>query len=525
MTGLATTTDTGFLQRHLWNPHRKTVGLQFLVLGMASGCLGSALALIIRFQLAWPDQQVVRPETYLSFVTLHGTLMLFFVVAPMLVSGFGILLIPSLIGADDLAHPRLAQASLWCQMAALVLLLISTQTVSMGSGSGWTAFAPLSAVPQAAPGSGAGQTLWLWAMALFVVSFLLVSFNFAKTILTRRDPRIPLRDLSLWIWTMLASAVLALISFPVMLLAIGMLLCDRQGATSFFVPGELLIAGGVDQHSGGNPLLFQQLFWFFGHPARFVLVLPAVGVAFEIISTCTRRRPFGYGVSVAAVTCVAAGSLLTWGQHLFLSDMTGTTARAVALGSALHTAAVLVLVVNLTASLWGARLTLTPPMLYAVSLISALTIGGLGAWYLTSPTTSVFLQGTQFIVGHFHTLVATVTLLAILGGIHFWFPTICGRQLNPRLAVWHFWLTVIPVFTLFGLLHGQGLAGVLRRLYDPQVYEYGQQALNLNPAITIAAMIATAAQLLFVWNLIHSVRRGTPASTVPGHAWIDPPAD
>jgi len=525
LNSLPTTTETSFFQRHLWNPHRKTVGLQFLVLGMAMGCLGSALALIIRFQLAWPDQQVVRPETYLSFVTLHGTLMLFFVVSPMLVSGFGTLLIPPLIGTDDLAHPRLAQASLWCQVAACGLLLISTQTVSMGSGSGWTAFPPLSAVAQAAPGSGAGQTLWLWAMALYVVSFLLGSFNFAKTILTRRDPGMPLREMPLWIWTMLASAVLALISFPVMLLAIGMLLSDRHGATSFFVPGGLLIAGGVDQHSGGNPLLFQQLFWFFGHPARYVLALPAVGVAFEIISTCTRRRPFGYGVSVVAMGSVAAGSLLTWGQHLFLSGMTGTTAYAFSLCSVVHTAAVMVLVVNLTASLWGARLTLDPPLLYAVALISALSLGGLGAWYLASPATSVFLHGTQFVVGHFHTLVAAVTLLAILGGIQFWFPTICGRQLNQRLGIWHFWLTVIPVFTMFGLLHLQGMAGVLRRLYDPQVYEYGQQALNLNPPITIAAMIATAAQLLFVWNLVHSARRGTPASNAPGQAWIDQPAD
>ena len=502
------TTATGRLQRFLVNPSQTTIGFQFLGLGLLTGCVGSALALIIRFQLAWPDEQVIRPETYLAFVTLHGTLMLFFTISPIIVSGFGTLLIPAMIGARALAHPRLNQAALWLLSAGCGLLLISTQTDSMGPGSGWTSFPPLSAVQRAAPGSGSGQQLWLWAMALYLVSFLLTSFVFAKSILTRRNRDIPFRELPLWIWTMLVSALLALISFPVMLLAIGLLLSDRLELTSFFVPGDLMIGGGLDPHSGGNPLLFQQMFWFFGHPVRYVLALPAVGIAFEILRNPSQSRPMGDLTSAGAVLLIAVTSLFSWGQHLFLSGMSGAAALAISVCATAQSAAVILLALNLMVRLPDGRgLNLTPPRLYAVALASALSIAGLGSWLLASPTTGEYLHGTQFVVGHFHTLVATVTLLAILGGTHLWFPTICHRRLNDRLGVWHFWLTVVPVFTMFGVLHVQGMAGVLRRLYDPQVYEAGQQTLKLNPLISIAALIATSGQLVFVWNLIHSARQ------------------
>jgi cytochrome c oxidase subunit 1 len=497
--------DAGFWTRYVFSRDHKVIGVQYLITAMAMGLLGGALAVMIRLQLAWPGSSGVAPEQYLSLVTMHGTIMIFFVVSLALSSGLGNIVIPLQVGARDMAYPLLNMLSYWTIVPACFLMIASFFVEGGAAAAGWTAYPPLSALKGAVPGSGMGQTLWLLAMALFIVSFTMGGLNYVTTIFNLRAPGLTMMRLPLTAWTYLVASVLGLLAFPALTAAAIMLLLDRHAGTSFFLPAGLLVGGQIQPHQGGTPLLFQHLFWFLGHPEVYVLVLPATGIAFDVAAAFTRRPPHGYRITVYALIVIGVLSMIVWGHHMFTSGMNPWLGKYFSVATLLITLPFAVLGVNLVASLWRGRLRLTTAMLWVLALISAIGTGGLGGLYLGNASADIHFHDSYFVVGHFHLMIGVVTLCGTFAGIFFWFPKLFGRFLGERLGQVHFWLTIVPMIAIFTLMHFQGLGGLLRRYY-------------LNPLLSILAMVTVAAQFLFLFNFFWSLRRGRPAGANPWEA-------
>jgi cytochrome c oxidase subunit 1 len=509
--------EPGFWGRCVFSRDHKVIGIQYLVTAMAMALLGGALAVVIRIQLAWPGSAGVAPEQYLSLVTMHGTIMIFFVVSLALSSGLGNIVIPLQIGARDMAYPLLNMLSFWVIVPACFLMIASFFVEGGAAASGWTAYPPLSALKGAVPGSGLGQTLWLLAMALFIVSFTMGGLNYVTTIFTLRAPGLSMMRLPLTIWTYLVASVLGLLAFPALTAAAIMLLLDRHAGTSFFLPAGLLVGGKIQPHQGGTPLLFQHLFWFLGHPEVYVLVLPAVGIAFDAAAAFTRRPPHGYRITVYALVVIGVLSMIVWGHHMFTSGMNPWLGKYFSIATLLITLPFAVLGVNLVASLWRARMRLTTSMLWVLALVSAIGTGGLGGLYLGNASADIHFHDSYFVVGHFHLMIGVVTLSGTFAGLYYWFPKLFGRRLSEGLGRIHFWLTIVPMIGIFTLMHFQGLGGLLRRYYEfPQ--EYAQPMKGLNPLLTILAVTTVVAQLLFLVNFFRSIRKGSPVGANPWEA-------
>lgn len=508
----------GFWRRYVFSMDHKVIGIQYLLTAMVMAVVAASLAAVIRYQLAWPEKEIVKPETYLSLVTMHGTLMVFFVVSLALASGFGNLLIPLQIGARDMAYPFLNMLSYWTVVPACLLMLLSFFVEGGAAAAGWTAYPPLSALRNVVPGSQWGQTLWLLAMALFIASFTMGGLNFLVTILNLRTKGMTLMRMPLFIWTILISTILGLLTFPTLTAAAIMLLLDRHGGTSFFLPAGLVVGDQVQPHSGGTPLLFQHLFWFLGHPEVYVLVLPAIGIAFEVLAVHTRRPPFGYRVSVVALLIIGFLSLIVWGHHMFTTGMNPYVGEYFSIATVLITVPFAVLGLNLIASLWRARLRITTASLFALGIISTIGIGGLGGLYLGTATADIYFHETYFVVGHFHLMIGVVTFFGIYAGLYHWFPKMFGRMMNERLGKVHFWSTIVPLFTAFLLMYFQGMGGMLRRTWNPAHYEFAARAHEVNGIISFAAFAAILAQGLFLVNFFWSAFRGRRAEQNPWQA-------
>ena len=507
-----------FLRKYIFSTDHKVIGIQYLFTAIFMALVASALAILMRIQLAWPETTIILPETYLSLVTLHGTIMIFFVISLALIGAFGNFLIPLLIGARDMAYPVLNMLSYWVIVPASLLILISFLVEGGAAASGWTAYPPLSAIENAVPGSGLGQTLWLLAMALFIVSFTMGGLNYLTTILNSRVRGMSMMRLPLLIWTFLIATILGLLAFPALTAAAILLLMDRLAGTSFYLPEGMIVAGQVLQHSGGTPLLFQHLFWFLGHPEVYVLGLPAIGIAFEVLPVYSRRPPFGYRLSVYSILLIAFLSMIVWGHHMFTSGMNPYIGKYFSIVTVLITVPFAVLGLNLIASLWRSRIRLETPMLFALALISAIGTGGLGGIYLGTSTSDIYFHDSYFVVGHFHLMIGTVTFFGIFAGIYHWFPKMFGRFMNDRLGRIHFWFTAIPMFTIFILMHFQGMSGMLRRMYDNSVHTFNDSALMFRVPITVVTFILTAAQLLFLFNFFASMKFGKKAEQNPWQA-------
>jgi cytochrome c oxidase subunit 1 len=450
---------------------------------------------------------------------MHGTIMVFFVISMGLVSGFGNFLIPLHVGARDMAYPFLNMLSYWVVVPACFLMIASFFVEGGAAAAGWTAYPPLSALEVAVPGSGMGQTLWLLAMALFIVSFTMGSLNYLTTILNERTKGMSMMRLPLVVWTYLISSILGILAFPALTAAAVMLLFDRHAGTSFFLPAGMYFPGtGVLPNMGGTPLLFQHLFWFLGHPEVYVLVLPALGIAFEVIAAFGRRATFGYRTSVYSMLCIAFLSMIVWGHHMFTSGMDPRIGEYFSIVTVIITVPFAVIGLNLIGSLWQARIRLHTPMLFGLAIISAIGIGGLGGLYLGTATSDMYFHDSYFVVGHFHFTIGTVTFLALFAGIYFWFPKIFGRKTSELLGKFHFWLTVVPMFTMFILMHFQGLGGVLRRTYDTTTYSYNAGGRGLMLPITVLGFILFGAQLIFLINMLWSLFRGEKVGENPWEA-------
>jgi len=520
-----------FIQRYIFSQDHKIIGIQYLMTSLVMALVGGTMAMLIRLQLGFPGAKwplvgllvpggfvngQMKPDFYLSVVTMHGTLMIFFVLTTALSGGFGNFLIPLQIGARDMAFPFLNMLSYWLYPPAILVLFASFLVTGGAPIAGWTAYVPLSALKEA--GSGPGQTLWLISLAILIVAFLFGSLNYITTILQLRTRGMSMLRLPLTIWGMFVTAILMLLAFPVLFAAAIMLLFDRLAGTSFFVPSGLVVGGQLLSHSGGNPLLWQHLFWFLGHPEVYVLILPPMGIVSEVLATNARKPIFGYRYMVGSMVAIAFLSFLVWGHHMYVSGMHPlvgaafmTTTLIIAVPSAIKT-------FNWLATLWRARIRFTPAMLFAIGFVSLFVTGGLTGVFLGSPPVDIYLHDTFFVVAHFHFVMASAALFGLFAGIYHWFPKMFGRMMNDGLGRLHFWLTFIGIYATFFPMHFVGIAGMNRRLYSPTMYAHLSGLGVLNVAISLAAFGLGVAQLIFAYNFLASLVRGPKAERNPWQA-------
>ncbi|HKF69611.1 MAG TPA: cbb3-type cytochrome c oxidase subunit I [Vicinamibacterales bacterium] len=522
-----------FVRRYVFSTDHKVIGIQYIVTGLVMALVGAALASLIRLQLGWPDHPwpllerllpdgypggIMAPEFYLAAVTMHGTIMVFFFVSYVLVSGFGNYLVPLQVGARDMAFPFLNMLSYWIALVSALVLLLSFFVAGGAAAAGWTAYPPLSAIASAVPGSQMGQSIWLLSMALFIASFTMSGLNIVATVLSVRAPGMSMMRMPLAVWSYFISSILGLLAFPPLTAAAVMLLLDRHFGTSFFLPSGLIVANKLQSSTGGSPLLWQHLFWFLGHPEVYVLQLPALGVACDILPAFTRKPVFGYRTSVYCLMAVGALSMIVWGHHMFVSGMSPFTGEYFSLVTLTITVPMTIFGVNMLASLWGAKLELRAPMLFVCGVIALFGSGGLGGLFLGNATADMQLHDTYFVVGHFHMMIGGVTLLASFAAIYFWFPKMFGRMMNETLGKLHFWLTFAPFFTIFFMQHFLGLQGAPRRYYAFTAFDYLQKTRGQNLVISLCAFLLVSSQFLFAVNFVWSLVKGRAAAANPWRA-------
>jgi cytochrome c oxidase subunit 1 len=525
--------ERSFLGRYVFSTDHKVIGIQYYLTGGLMGILGAFLAGLIRLQLTWPTTQwnllaklfpvgmeggFMKPEFYISLVTMHGTIMIFFFISLCLVSGFGNYLIPLQVGARDMAFPALNMLSYWTIVPAILIAAASFFVEGGAAGSGWTAYPPLSAVPEAAPGSGLGQTLWILAVALFIASFTMGGLNYVTTIFNLRARGMSMMRMPLTVWSLLIASIIGLLAFPPLTAAAIMLLFDRHLGTSFYLPSGLVIAGKLLPNGGGSPLLWQHLFWFLGHPEVYVLILPALGITFDVLAPFARRPAFGYRLTVYCLITIAFLSMVVWGHHMFVSGMNPLVGEFFSIGTLLITIPSTIIGVNMIATLWGGKLRLTTAALFALGTICFFGVGGFGGLFLGNAAADIQLHDTAFVVGHFHFMIGGVTLLSIFSGSYYWFPKMFGRKLDELLGKLHFWMTVVPFYGVFVTMHFYGLAGAPRRYYNLSQYGFLDGVKWMPMVITLFAFTMMLGQVLFLTNLLRTLWRGDKAEDNPWEA-------
>jgi cytochrome c oxidase subunit I len=522
--------EPGFIRKYIFSLDHKVVGLQYLFTAIGMAVFGGMLSMLMRLQLGWPSHSwpllerllpvgmeggVMKPEFYLSLQTMHGTIMAIFVLTAVFTGGFGNYLIPLQIGARDMAFPLLNMLSYWVYALSCVVVILAFFAEGGAPISGWTAYAPLSAVPDSGPGEGLGQDLWLVAIALFTVSSMMGVLNYITTILHARTRGMTMMRLPLNIWGMFTSSIISLLAFPVLLAAGVLLLADRLLGTSFFVPAGMVMGEKMIEHSGGHPLLWQHLFWYFGHPEVYIVIVPAMGIAAEILAAFIRKPVFGYKLMAGCWVAIVVLSMIVWGHHMFISGMNPFLGSVFAFTTLLITVPSAILVLCWVASLWGANIQFRSPMLFALGFISVFVTGGLGGFFLGSAWTDIPLHDTYFVVGHFHLTMAMSPLLAAFAAVYYWFPRIFGRMMNEPLAKIHFWLTITGAYAVFLTMHVLGVGGMIRHTYDPTQYEVFQQLQPLNRIVSYAAFVLASSQLIFLFNFVWSFFRGSKATANP----------
>jgi cytochrome c oxidase subunit 1 len=522
---------TGFIRKYVFSVDHKVIGIQYYFLALVAAFTGMALSLLVRMRLAWPEEKwplfakilpvgfkggLMQPEFYLSMVTMHGTIMVFMVLTTAPQGGFGNYFLPIQIGTNDMAFPVLNMLSFWLTLVSF-LVLMSAFFVTGGSPlGGWTGYAPLSAIPSAGPGQGFGLDLWITSIAIFCVASLLGALNFITTMLNMRTRGLSLMRLPLTCWSWFTTAVLALLSFPVLLAGGILLLLDRNVGTSFFVPGGLVVSGKqILEHSGGSPILWQHLFWFFGHPEVYIAILPGMGLTSHILSTFARKPIYGYRAMVVAIFAIGMLGFFVWGHHMFISGMNPRTAivfsvltLTIGVPSAIKT-------FNWLGTLWGARIRFASPMLFALGFVSLFVSGGITGLVLGQTSLDIYFHDTHFVTGHFHLIMGVAAIFGIFAGSYFWFPKMYGRMMNERLGQIHFWLTFVGVYAIFIPFHILGIAGHPRRYAEVIGFDYLKPLAPLHVFITIAAFVTAAAQLIFLFNFFWSLFKGPKASDNP----------
>jgi cytochrome c oxidase subunit 1 len=514
----------GFIRKYIFSTDHKIIGIQYWLLALAAVFIGILLSLLMRLHLVWPNLKlpfydIMTPEQYLALMTMHGTIMVFFVLTTAPQSGFGNYFLPIQIGAADMAFPVLNMLSFWFTFVSFLVMLAAFYVSGGAPISGWTGYVPLSAIGEiAGPGLGWGQSLWIISLAIFAGASLMGALNFLTTTLDLRTRGMSLMRMPLTCWAWFITAILALLGFAVLLAAGVLLLLDRHAGTSFFVPGGLVVSDQPIPHRGGSPLLWQHLFWFFGHPEVYIAILPGMGAVSHILSTFARKPIFGYKAMVYAMLAIALLGLSVWGHHMFVSGMSPYSAFAFSILTMSIGVPSAIKTFNWIGTLWGGQIRFTTPMLYALGFVSLFVTGGLSGLFLAQPALDLPLHDTYFVPAHFHLIMGVAAIFGIFAGTYYWFPKMFGRMMNETLGRWHFWLTFIGVYAIFMPMHYIGLVGHPRRYPDTTAVEFLKPLDPVHEFMTYAAFITAAAQLLFVINLLWSWWKGPRAEINPWEA-------
>src|SRR5271154_6983334 len=514
---------TGFISKYVFSLDHKVIGIQYFLLALVAVCLGIVLSVLMRFHLVWPSAHLpfvtgglMTPEQYLALVTMHGTIMVFFVLTTAPQSGFGNYFLPIQIGAADMAFPRLNMLSFWTTFLAFVAIVAAFFVPGGSPISGWTAYPPLSGLGQVTgPGEGWGQTMWIISIALFCGASLMGALNFIATIIDLRAPGMTLMRMPLTCWGWFVTAILGLLAFGVLLAAGVLLLLDRSAGTSFFVPASEVVTDTLLNHKGGSPILWQHLFWFFGHPEVYIAILPGMGVASHLLSPFSRKPIYGYRAMAYAMCGIGFLGFMVWGHHMFISGMSpysgfafSVLTMAIGVPSAIKT-------FNWLGTLWGGRIRFSSPMLFAIGFVSLFVSGGISGPFLAQPVLDIPLHDTYFVTGHFHLIMGVASIFGMFAGTYYWFPKMFGRMMNETWARIHFVITLVGTYCIFMPMHYLGMAGQPRRYSQFTELAYLQHLLPLNRFITYAAIITVLAQFIFLFNLIHSMFWGAKASDNP----------
>jgi len=521
--------EENFFTKYIFTTDHKMIGKQFLITGMIMGIIGVMMSMLFRLEIAYPEQSfpilefflgkwapdgVMDPNMYLALVTIHGTIMVFFVLTAGLSGTFSNLLIPLQIGARDMASGFMNALSYWFFFLSSVIMVVSLFVESGPASAGWTVYPPLSALPQAMPGSGAGMTLWLISMTLFIVGSLLGSLNYIVTVLNMRTKGMSMTRLPLTIWAFFVTAVLGVLSFPVLLSAALLLMFDRMLGTSFYL-SDIFMGGEVLSYSGGSPVLYQHLFWFLGHPEVYIILLPALGISSEVIATNSRKPIFGYRAMVGSILAIAFLSFIVWGHHMFVTGMNPFLGSVFTFTTLLIAIPSAVKAFNYITTLWKGNIQFTPAMLFSIALVSTFVTGGLTGVILGDSALDINVHDTYFVVAHFHIVMGLSAIYGMFAGVYHWFPKMYGRMMNKSMGYAHFWLTFITAYGVFFPMHFLGMAGLPRRYYSNTAFPMFDNLADINVLITYFAIIGGAAQLIFIFNFFYSIWRGPKAKQNP----------
>jgi cytochrome c oxidase subunit I len=521
--------EQSFWSKYVFSTDHKMISKQFLITAIFMAIIAMMMSIFFRLQLAWPGKSfpileyflgkwapggVMTPDMYLALVTIHGTIMVFFVLTGGLSGTFSNLLIPLQIGARDMASGFLNMLSYWFFAIASVIMVYSLFVESGPASAGWTIYPPLSALPEAIPGSGLGMTLWLVSMSLFIVGSLLGSLNYIVTVINLRTKGMTMTRMPLTIWAFLVTAILGVLSFPVLFGAVLLLIFDRSFGTSFYL-SDIFISGQALEQTGGSPILFQHLFWFLGHPEVYIVLLPALGITSEVISTMSRKPIFGYRAMIGSILAIGFLSFIVWGHHMFITGMNPFLGSVFVFTTLLIAIPSAVKAFNYITTLWKGNSIYSPAMLFGVGLVSTFVTGGITGIILADSALDINVHDTYFVVAHFHIVMGASAIFGMFCGVYHWFPRMYGRMMNNKLGYVHFWLTFVGVYGVFFPMHFVGLAGAPRRYFTYENFPMFESLQNINIVITGFAIMSALAQGIFLFNFFYSIFKGKKASQNP----------
>jgi cytochrome c oxidase subunit 1 len=508
----------GFVRKYIWSQDHKVIAIQYTITAIAIGLVALVLSWLMRLQLGFPGSvELVDPDHYYQFMTMHGMIMVVYLLTALFLGGFGNYLIPLMIGARDMVFPYVNMLSYWTYLLSVLVLVASFFAPGGPVGAGWTLYPPQAILP-GTPGQEWGIILMIVSLVIFIVAFTMGGLNYVTTVLQGRTRGMTMMRLPLSVWGIFVAAILGLLAFPALFVGGVMMLLDKLLTTSFFMP-DVISMGERLGYAGGSPLLFQHLFWFFGHPEVYIVALPAFGIVSDLISTHARKNIFGYRMMVWAILAIGVLSFVVWAHHMYVSGMNpyfgfffATTTLIIAIPTAIK-------VDNWVLTLWRGDIHLTVPMLFSIAFILTFVSGGMSGLFLGNVVVDVPLSDTYFVVAHFHMVMGVAPILVIFGGIYHWYPKVTGRMMNDAMGKLHFWVTFLGTYAIFFPMHYLGFAGMPRRYYDFEGIQFLPDSAHvLNAWITVAALIVGAAQILFLFNLVWSAFKGKPSGGNPWRA-------
>jgi cytochrome c oxidase subunit 1 len=508
-----------FWTKYVWSQDHKVIAIQYVITAMSVGLVALVLSLLMRMQLGFPGSlSFIDPGSYYQYVTMHGMIMIIYLLTALLLGGFGNYLIPLMVGARDMVFPFVNMLSYWVYLLSVLVLMASFFVPGGPTGAGWTLYPPQAILPPGTPGAEGGIVLMLVSLVIFIVAFTMGGLNYVTTVLQARTRGMTLMRMPLSVWGIFVATIMALLAFPALFVGCVMLLLDRVVGSSFFMPAVSSM-GQQLAYEGGSPVLFQHLFWFFGHPEVYIVALPAFGIVSDLVSTHARKNIFGYRVMVWAIVAIAVISFIVWAHHMYVSGMNLYLGFFFAITTLIVAIPTAIKVYNWVLTLWRGDIHLTVPMLYCIAFIITFVIGGLTGLFLGNVSVDIPLSDTYFVVAHFHMVMGVAPILVIFGGIYHWFPKVTGRMLNDTLGKLHFWVTFLGTYAIYFPMHYLGFLGVPRRYYAFDSFEFiPPSAQELQAFITVVALIVGVFQLVFIFNLAWSAFKGKRANGNPWRA-------